>query len=805
VSVTAKHVARKPLAAAVSTDAQAQARNKLLRVRFPPRPAERWWPHTAQSPEETLQRLTAPPFVPEAKATRAGRRRGLAKLLGWLFSFSGDTWQQRWLASGAEAHPGATWVQLPLGWLHQRGQAVSYDPDDLPSGLLMLVCGDVLRPGLPWMLTRTHRYLAGAMAQTRDPDGFARLHRLAEAEPASSRLDARVAATRIATLLACKSGIVNDLTVGDCVELVDAQRRVHVRGGQKKVDFYLRLRALGIFPADAPATIRAFGQAQGQLSVEELVDRYQLQCRPVRDLLVDYLRERQASLDFASLEAVSASLAGLFWAKVEALAPGIDSLRLPPELARAWKQNLQTKTRTTTNAAGAVVEISSPRRNAKDELLRVRAFYLDIAQWAVEDPARWGPWVAQCPISDAEIHRAKDRKHRKARMDQRTRERLPVLPVLVRAADQRRRTAAARLQAAGDSEPGALIPTTDGALRRAVAPKATGRHVWAEEVATGKRRNLTYEEDEAFWAFATIEVLRLTGIRGEELLELTHHSIIQYRLPSTGEVVPLLQIAPSKTDTERLLLVSRELADVREKVWSSPMPLLFQRAIGSEQRAFTPTAIRKLLINALAATWLTDANSEPLMFSPHDFRRIFVTDAIMSGLPPHIAQVICGHKTIDTTMGYKAVYPAETIEAHRAFIARRRVARPSEEYRTPTDEEWDAFLAHFEKRKVSIGTCARAFGTPCIHEHACVRCSLLRPDPAQRARLEEIRDNLTARIAEAEREGWLGEVEGLQVSLAGANDKLAQLDRRARNHTTVELGMPTLARPPSTAAATLAP
>lgn len=143
-----------------------------------------------------------------------------------------------------------------------------------------------------------------------------------------------------------------------------------------------------------------------------------------------------------------------------------------------------------------------------------------------------------------------------------------------------------------------------------------------------------------------------------------------------------------------------------------------------------------------------------------DTRRIFVTDAIMNGLPPHIAQVICGHRSIETTMGYKAVYPAETIEAHRAFIARRRASRPGEEYRTPTAEEWDAFLAHFEKRKVSIGTCARAFGSPCVHEHACVRCSLLRPDPTQRARLADICDNLIARIAEAEREGWLGEVEG---------------------------------------------
>ena len=62
------------------------------------------------------------------------------------------------------------------------------------------------------------------------------------------------------------------------------------------------------------------------------------------------------------------------------------------------------------------------------------------------------------------------------------------------------------------------------------------------------------------------------------------------------------------------------------------------------------------------------------------------------------------------------------------------------------------------------------------------------PDPAQRQRIVDIRDNLTARIAEAEREGWLGEVEGLRISLAGANEKLAQIDRRATR--TVDLAMP---------------
>ena len=138
----------------------------------------------------------------------------------------------------------------------------------------------------------------------------------------------------------------------------------------------------------------------------------------------------------------------------------------------------------------------------------------------------------------------------------------------------------------------------------------------------------------------------------------------------------------------------------------------------------------------------------------------------MNGLPPHIAQVICGHKSIDTTMGYKAVYPAETIEAHRAFIARRRAPdRPGEEYRTPTDEEWDAFLAHFEKRKVSVGTCAEHSARPAFtstHVSDVRSCGRTRPNEP---RLEEIRDNSRPASSKPNVEGWLGEVEGLQVSL----------------------------------------
>ncbi|MFF5234683.1 hypothetical protein [Dactylosporangium sp. NPDC000521] len=101
-------------------------------------------------------------------------------------------------------------------------------------------------------------------------------------------------------------------------------------------------------------------------------------------------------------------------------------------------------------------------------------------------------------------------------------------------------------------------------------------------------------------------------------------------------------------------------------------------------------------------------------------------------------------------------------------------------------------VGHFQRRRLALGDCGRAYGTSCIHEHSCVRCPLLRVDPDQRQRLTEIRDNLITRISEAEHEGWLGEAEGLRVSLAAARDKLAQTDGAIqRRNTAIALGIPT--------------
>ncbi|MGW6602500.1 tyrosine-type recombinase/integrase [Streptomyces sp. NPDC055036] len=647
---------------------------------FPPRSFDQSWKTTEQSREQVMDQLLAPPFVLESSASQARRKTGLTKVLAWLEQYPGRTWQDRWMASGADAVGNIAWRRLATGWLQSTGwsyQDPKKDFDALGGGMLPLISGDVIRPSLSWLLTPgTVQILTAEMARSRDPQGFSAPTAICREDPANSHTKDG-ALRRIATMMAAKGGTVRDITVGDCLELADLLPSIGGRSTDTSVYFYQLLHATGGFPEAALPTVRIFNpKNQGQISVEQMIDRYDIACRPMRDLLVDYLRERSPSLDYTSLRALAFGLGKLFWKDLESHHPGIDSLRLASDVAAGWKQRIALKKTRSKTADGQSVETDTPRADRGiNYVAMVRAFYLDLAQWAMDDPARWGIWAAPCPIREEEMSRRKERSGRKSRMDQRTRERLPVLPVLVQTVDTERRLAAERLKAAQATSPGADF-TAAGQIWHRPATKNPAAKIWADDPATGRRRDLTLEEHRAFWSWAIVEVLRHTGIRIEELTELSHQGLVQYRLPGTGELIPLLHIAPSKTDAERLLVISPELADVlsaiisrirdatgavplvvsydsHERVWNPPMPLLFQRHVGVENRPIPFSGIRKMLTEALSHTGLTDVGNKPLTFSPHDFRRLFITDAIMNGMPPHIAQLVVGHRDINTTMGYK--------------------------------------------------------------------------------------------------------------------------------------------------------
>ena len=92
--------------------------------------------------------------------------------------------------------------------------------------------------------------------------------------------------------------------------------------------------------------------------------------------------------------------------------------------------------------------------------------------------------------------------------------------------------------------------------------------------------------------------------------------------------------------------------DPLECVWSPPSPLLLQHRTGTEDRPFSRHYIKRRLADVAMAAGLTAIAGGPLAFTPHDMRRIFTTEALQNGLPPHICQLILGHKNLNTTMGY---------------------------------------------------------------------------------------------------------------------------------------------------------
>ncbi|MFE0206886.1 hypothetical protein [Streptomyces sp. NPDC058985] len=240
-------------------------------------------------------------------------------MLEWLETFNGETWQQRWDACPASpAYDG--WHAETISWWQRHGRKPGLAA--LRSGLLALICADVIRPGLHWLVGNQSKFLRPAIEAARDPEGFARL-KAALPSDQWSRRPGPDALKAIARIIAALGGGVDDITVGDILAL---HRATPGKATEAVRLAYTWLRNRDQFPPDAPSTLHNLTSRAGQVDVDQLVDRYHLQCKPVRDLLVDYLNERRPSLDYNSLKSLSAHLAGLFWADLERHHPGIDSL-----------------------------------------------------------------------------------------------------------------------------------------------------------------------------------------------------------------------------------------------------------------------------------------------------------------------------------------------------------------------------------------------------------------------------------------------------------------------------------------------
>lgn len=712
--------------------------------------------------------------------------RATTDLLTHLQTLPGETWQDRWVLFEASCDGVEDWCALASTSIGtKKRQHLVYWP------MRLMVVWDVIRPSYAWM-HRWHAQLGLRFLRLRDPSGLAEFEQAATAASIDPR--SMVSATNSLALMMARTGKpLRQLDAADLLEMRDFSAAANRREHGLHVA-WRALQGMGTLQHEAtsmPITNRRIRQR----TPEELVDSYHL-TGVLREPIVEYLRQRSASLDHSSLRNLAYYLTKAFCGDLLTHHPDLDTFRLTREQAAGWKQRI------------SIHPDGRPRGNHIGALFMIRAFYLDMAEWSLHDPY-WLQWTAPSPIPREDVKGyLKQRRRVTSRMQQRTRNLAPFLDRLVTQAEHDLAQAEQVLAAALAAGDGGTITINSNTW----TVRTNGQTKLFRACRDGEPvRRLNAEEDRAFWTWAVVETLRGTGLRMEEMLELTHLSVQSYRSP-TGETVPLLHISPSKNDEERLIVAGPELVHVLTRIlkrlrsvdgtvpltrrWDSAerelgpaQPHLFVRRYGTRvdviNRGTITTDLQRLCQRAQLTT-----DGEPVVFTAHDFRRLYATEALASGLPPHIVQVLMGHKSLATTQGYAAIYPQDVIRHHRTFLAQRRQRRPSEEYREPTAAEWDEFEAHFAKRKVSLGSCGRAYGTNCQHEHACIRCALLRPDPAQTRRLEEIIDNLGDRIDEADTNGWLGEVDGLKTTLAAAEDKLQQMRRLDTGSRLIDLGLP---------------
>lgn len=742
----------------------------------------------------------------QSETSRVKRRRGIQKILDHLSQFPGLTWQERWLASGLDD------VNRPIGHEVAPGSRDAYL--QMLHGVQALFIGRVIVPSLAAFRANiaSQRKYATYFFDTQDDPELVRWAEVAERSDATARFR-DIAKFDIASLMTTQGVLFRDVTPASLLHYSFACRRLGIvpsasKSVQGKFAGLLAWElcvSTGQFPPGTPPTLRA-SIYEGQKTPEQLLDRYGIKNDEVRQLLVDYLVRRQTDTDYSTRATLAVQLGGNFWSKIEELNPSQTDLHLPEPLYEQWREAIKLR------------QDGKPRASLDGILLPVRAMYLDLQSWALEEPERWARWAAPCPIPQSDLRGGGRRRRRiKERMDDRIRVRQPLLPSLVTHVEERLALMSDLLTAARTVAPGEDFVHLGAAYRRTDSRTDYWNRVRGYEPVrvtnkqTGEVTDLLLSEEQAFWEWAYVEVLRHTGIRVEELVELSHTSLRQYRRPN-GELIALLIVAPSKADRERVIPCSPDLFhvlalivrrqsqngaipaieryDQHERTMTTPLPYLFQRRVGGTRRVTAPGTVLDALQRACARTGETVPAMRGVHFTPHDFRRLFATEMMGNGLPIHIGAALLGHLNIETTRGYTGVFADEVITQYQKYLGNRRAHRPQEEYRPASPEEWAEFEEHFDKRKVELGSCGRPYGTPCQHEHACVRCPMLHINPKMLPRLDELEADLLERMDRAEREGWNGELDGLEITLDLLRSKRNETLRMTATTERVSLGMP---------------
>lgn len=312
-----------------------------------------------------------------------------------------------------------------------------------------------------------------------------------------------------------------------------------------------------------------------------------------------------------------------------------------------------------------------------------------------------------------------------------------------------------------ESLPRALAPDIDAALMDAVASL-----------------------DDSFARIA-ITVLRHTGLRIGELLDLELDDLVDYGTNGTWLRVPLGKLNNERSvpiDDVALESLDEWLAQ-RAPQRARPHPRdghLADFMFTERGRRLGTARIQRGLRDAVIDAGLTGPDSQPLRVVAHQLRHTWATELANAGMSIQALMTLLGHRSPEMTIRYaRLASPTLKVLYDQAAgkIARRipvaSVGRPA----TPDRVEWLA--AEMLKTRVAHGYCSRDLAAEaCPYANICETCPnyVTTADfaPAIEAQLEDIR-----RLrADAETRGWTSETARHQRVLTSLERHLQRLNTR---------------------------
>jgi integrase len=291
-----------------------------------------------------------------------------------------------------------------------------------------------------------------------------------------------------------------------------------------------------------------------------------------------------------------------------------------------------------------------------------------------------------------------------------------------------------------ESLPRALAPDVDAALMAAVAVL----------------------EDR--FARVAITVLRHTGLRIGELLDLELGHLVDYGPSGTWLRVPL-----GKLNNERSVPVD-DVALAALDDWLAHRPA--QRArphprhghpaefVFVEQGRRLGTArIQRGLADAATLAGLTGADGTPLRVVAHQLRHTWATELANAGMSMQALMTLLGHRSPEMTIRY-ARLASPTLKAAydqaAGKIARRIPLAPPGRAAVPDRVEWLA--SEMLKTRVAHGYCSRELAAEaCAYANICETCPNFVSAPEFTAALEAQLADVRLLHEDAEQRGWTGE------------------------------------------------